>query len=45
MPRKIKAQGKSMARKISRTEIILGVVSAIVALSMVFGYIASALAR
>ena len=45
MPRKIKAPGKAVSRKISRSEIILWVVSAIVAISMIFGYIASALAH
>lgn len=45
MPRKIRTYNKATARKISRAEIVLWVVSAIVALSMVFGYIASAMAH
>ena len=45
MPRKIRSKSKVVERKISRAEIILWVVSAIVAVSMVFGYIATAMAH
>ncbi len=45
MPRKIRAKKQELSRKHSRGEIILWVVSAIVALSMAFGYIASAAGR
>ena len=45
MPRKIRTYNKVTERKISRSEIILWVVSAIVAISMIFGYIASAMAH
>jgi hypothetical protein len=45
MPRKIRTKGKAAGQKISRSAIVLWVVSAIVAISMIFGYIASALSR
>ncbi len=45
MPRKIKSDTRTRERKISRSEIVLWVVSAIVAISMVFGYIATALSH
>ena len=45
MPRKIRTKSKPAQRKMSLAEIILMVVTAIVALSMVFGYIASALSH
>ncbi|MCA1554747.1 MAG: hypothetical protein LC737_10250 [Chloroflexi bacterium] len=45
MPRKIKGKSQTASRKLSRGEIILYVLTAIVVLSMVFGTIASAMSR
>jgi cell division protein FtsL len=45
MPRKIRSQKSAPARKITRGEKILYVVTAIIALSMVFGTIFAAMAR
>lgn len=45
MPRKIRIQKHEQARKVSRAEIVLYVVMAIIAVSMVFGTIFSAVSR
>jgi hypothetical protein len=45
MPRKIRIQKHAQARKVSRAEIVLYVVTAIIAVSMVFGTILSAVGR
>ena len=45
MPRKIRAQKSASARKLTRAEIALYIVGAIVALSMVFGTILAAMGR
>ncbi len=45
MPRKIRSGSRAVSRKMSRGEIVLFVVSAIVALSMIFGTIFAALVR
>lgn len=45
MPRKIRASKRASSTKPTRGQIALWVLSAIVALSMVFGYIVSALGR
>ena len=45
MPRKIRVQRHEQGRKISRAEVVLYVVMAIIAFSMIFGTIFSALNR
>ena len=45
MPRKLKTQKSAPARKISTGEKVLYIVTAVIALSMVFGTIFSALAN
>ena len=45
MPRKIRVQKHEQGRKISRAEVVLYVVMAIIAFSMIFGTIFSALNR
>jgi hypothetical protein len=45
MPRKIRIQKHALAHKLSRAEIVLYVVTAIIAVSMVFGTILSAVGR
>jgi len=45
MPRKIRVQKHEQGKKLSRAEIVLYAVTAIIALSMVFGTIFSALSH
>jgi cell division protein FtsL len=45
MPRKIRVEKKAPARTVSRAEIVLYIVMAIIAVSMVFGTIFSAVSR